>query len=158
MRGVRIIAKPKANPEIRPDFNAKSLKYINDGRFNEYRFSVMLIPNAPDKPETQIKFIKNDKWKTVVMMIFLTLENDCINGVGDQSIDRTTLYSYESDYEVYPAGNPNACEPIPNMAPPPDFVFEDGVVQGAISFSSTTTDIGLNSYVVQGINDINGKI
>ena len=157
LRGVRIIAKPKANPEMRPNFNAKSLKYINDGRFNEYRFSVMLIPNTPDKPETQIKFVKNDKWKTVVMMIFLTLENDCINGVGDQSIDRTTLYSYESDYEVYPSGNPQECEPKPNPSPPPNLLYEDGVVQGAISFSSTGIDPALNSYIVQGIDDINGN-
>ena len=31
--------------------------------FNDYRFSVMLVPNLPDKPELEIKFIKNEKWK-----------------------------------------------------------------------------------------------
>lgn len=155
LRGVRIIAKPKANPENRPNFNARSLKYINDGRFNEYRFSVMLIPNAPDKPETQIKFVKNDKWKTVVMMIFLSLDNECINN-GSQSIDRTTLYSYESDYLVYSSGA-DECEPILSTGFGNDYTYERSLIQGAISLAATTFDLSLNAYVFQGINDINGN-
>ena len=157
LRGVRIIAKPKANLEIRPNFNARSLKYINDGRFNEYRFSVMLIPNAPDKPETQIKFVKNDKWKTVVMMVFLTLDNECINN-GDQSIDRTTLYSFESDYEVYTSGD-KECEPIttPSESSGNGYTYKKSRIQGAISLAETTFDINLNSRVFQGIDDVNGN-
>ncbi len=155
LRGVRVIAKPKANPQERPNFNARSLKYINDGRFNDYRFSVMLIPNAPDKPQTQIKFVKNDKWKTVVMMVFLTLDNECINN-GNQSIDRTTLYSFESDYKVYTSG-PNECEPITSTGSGSDYEFKNGSIQGAVSFSATQYDISLGSYIVQGIPDINGN-
>lgn len=155
LRGVRVIAKPKANPEDRPNFNARSLKYINDGRFNDYRFSTILIPNAPDKPETEIKFVKNDKWKTVVMMIFLTLDNECINN-GAQSIDRTTLYSFESNYEVYPSG-PDECEPIESTGSGSDYTYQDGIVQGAISFSATSFDTSLNAFIVQGIPDINSN-
>jgi hypothetical protein len=51
-----------------------------------------MVPNAPDKPKNQIKIIKNDKWKTVTMLIFISFENDCLNPTGD-SIDRTSLYS-----------------------------------------------------------------
>ncbi len=115
----------------------------------------MLIPNAPDKPQTQIKFVKNDKWKTVVMMVFLTLDNECINN-GNQSIDRTTLYSFESDYKVYTSG-PNECEPITSTGSGSDYEFKNGSIQGAVSFSATQYDISLGSYIVQGIPDINGN-
>jgi len=69
LRGVRIIAKDKAIGTQKPDFDARSLSYVRNGNFNDYRFSAMLVPNLPNKPESQIKFIKNEKWKTVVMLI-----------------------------------------------------------------------------------------
>ena len=150
LRGVRIIAKPKADPAAKPNFNARSLKYINDGRFNDYRFSVMLIPNAPDKPETQIKFIKNDKWKTVVMLVFLALDNECINS-GEQIIDRTTLYSYESNYQTV------NCEPIQPTSSS-GYLYKNGEVQGAISFAATTVVPNPpGTYLIQGVPDINGN-
>ena len=152
LRGVRIIAKPKANPAEKPNFNAKSLSYVNDGRFNDYRFSVILIPNAPDKPETQIKFVKNDRWKTVVMMIFLTLDNECINN-GSQSIDRTTLYSYESNYKTSTVTG-EECEPI-SATGSGSYEYKDGIVQGAINFLATTWNPTVGAYLVQGVADVN---
>ena len=148
LRGVRIIAKPKADPADKPNFNARSLKYINDGRFNDYRFSVILVPNAPNKPETEIKFVKNEKWKTVVMLIFLTLDNYCIND-GSQSIDRTSLYSLQSDY-VVPLSGPTECSPVLTPA-----AYIPGLVQGSISFASTSFNSTENAYLVQGIPDVN---
>ena len=151
LRGVRIIAKTKADFAEKPNFNARSLKYVTDGKFNDYRFSVMLIPNAPDKPNTQIKFVKNDKWKTVVMMVFLTLDNECINN-GSQSIDRTSLYSLESDYKT--GIGVNECEPIQISGQ--GYEYEDRIMQGAISFLATTFNPTANAYLVQGVPDING--
>ena len=151
LRGVRVIAKPKSDPTQKPNFNAKSLSYVNDGRFNDYRFSVMLIPNAPDKPETQIKFIKNDKWKTVVMLIFITLDNECINN-GSQSLDRTTLYSFESDYKTG-TGN-EECNPLINTDQ--NYEYKNGIVQGAISFVASSLNPSLNAYLIQGVPDVNG--
>ena len=157
LRGVRIVAKPKADIATKPNFNARSLKYVNDGRFNDYRFSTILVPNAPNKPETEIKFIKNDKWKTVVMMVFLTLDNECIND-GNQSIDRTTLYSYESDYKVHTQSF-NSCEPIQSEVTGEEgnYFYKEGIVQGAISFVGTSFNPTVNAYLVQGINDVNGN-
>lgn len=153
LRGVRVIVKPKANPLDNPNFNARSLKYINDGRFNDYRFSVMLIPNAPDKPETQIKFVKNEKWKTVVMMIFLTLDNGCINA-GNQNIDRTTLYSFESDYKVLPSG-PQECEPLIDSTTG-NYFYNRGNVDGALNLNATSFNLQANAYLVQGVPNVNG--
>ena len=35
LRGVRIIAKTKADVLAKPNFNARSQKYVSDGRFND---------------------------------------------------------------------------------------------------------------------------
>jgi len=101
LRGVRVIAKQKAIGTEKADFNARALSYVNDGSFNDYRFSAILVPNLPDKPEFQVKFIKNEKWKTVVMLISVDYDVNCINGTPGQAgstvaksiIDRTSLYS-----------------------------------------------------------------
>ena len=149
MRGVRIIAKPKALGSQKANFNARKLTYVRDGRFNDYRFSVMLIPNNPNKPETQIKFIKNEKWKTVVMIVFLTIDESCITN-GKQSVDRTSLYSTKSNFT-----NDNSCAPIINTSG--DYEYDNGIMQGSISFTATDWDASSSSYLVIGIPDINGN-
>ena len=147
LRGVRVIVKPKALGSQKANFNSKKLSYVRDGRFNDYTFSVMLIPNNPKKPETQIKFVKNEKWKTVVMMVFLTIDEECITG-GKQSVDRTSLYSYKSNFV-----NDDNCAPIKNTSG--DFEYDNGIMQGAISFVATDWISSLSSYEVTGIPDIN---
>ena len=148
LRGVRIIAKPKASFKAKPNFNAKRLKYVPNGEFNDYKFSAMLVPNAPDKPQTEIKFIKNEKWKTVVMLIFMQFDNLCVNA-GSQSIDRTVLYSFESDYVT------TNCEP--NVLPDGSYVYQDGTMQGAISLLSSSFDPNANAFLIQGIPDVNNN-
>ena len=153
LRGVRIIAKPKADSSAKPNFNARSLKYVTNGLFNDYRFSVILVPNASGKPESEVKFIKNDKWKTVVMMIFLTLENECINSNVRQSIDRTTLYAFESDYvnKTFPT---ELCEP---KFAGGEYKYEDGELQGAINLSASGWNPQVGAYFIQGVKDVNGN-
>ena len=149
LRGVRIIAKPKAIGNEKPDFNARSLSYVQNGNFNDYRFSAILVPNAPDKPETEIKFIKNDKWKTVVMFISLNFDEPCINGPGAQSIiDRTSLYSLNSKYKV-----DASCAPVSPSIPAG---YLDGNMQGAINFASSYYDPGADQFRINGIPDANG--
>ena len=146
LRGVRIIAKPKAIGNEKPDFDARALSYVQNGEFNDYRFSAILVPNLPDKPETEIKFIKNDKWKTVVMLISLKFNEPCINGPGAKSIiDRTSLYSLESKYQV-----DGTC------APTTPYVYLNGNMQGAISFPSSFYDPTSQQFVIRGIEDADG--
>jgi hypothetical protein len=152
LRGVRIIAKTKSSGEERPNFNAKKLSYIRDGKFNEYRFSVMLVPNADNKPDNQIKIIKNNKWKTIVMLIFVSFDNVCLNPTGN-SVDRTSLYSVNSDLETI-----TGCSIETNTDGSADISYKDSKMQGAISFSSSSYSSALNQFVIQGIPDINGVL
>ena len=150
LRGVRIIAKPKAIGTEKPDFDANALSYVQNGAFNDYRFSAILVPNLADKPETEIKFIKNDKWKTVVMLISVNFNEPCINGPGAQSIiDRTSLYSLESKYQV-----DSTC--APTGAPTGPYTYLNGTMQGAISFPSSSYDASSQQFIIKGIPDVNG--
>ena len=148
LRGVRIIAKQKAIGTEKPDFNARSLSYVQDGSLNDYRFSVMLVPNLPDKPELEIKFIKNDKWKTIVMLIALDYQTKCINDNTKSIIDRTSLYSLNSDFVV-----DSTCAPLPTGTG--QFQYKTTEISGAISLLQTSQDAN-GVYIIKGQNDING--
>lgn len=145
LRGVRIIAKTKTSGEEKPNFNATKLSYIADGKFNDYRFSTMIVPNAPGKPKNEIKIIKNDKWKTIVMLIFISFENDCLNP-GGNSIDRTSLYSIQSALQTG-----SDCSPITPIQ------YEDSVMQGSISFLLSLWSTQANQWLIQGVSDISGN-
>ena len=146
LRGVKIIAKPKAKPSVTPNFNARGLEYVQDGSMNEYKFSCILVPNAEGKPNFQIKFIKNDKWKTITMVIFVNIFWPFIDG-NRQSIDRTTLYSLQNRYEN------TGGEILPN--PDGSYNFANSTMQGALSIA-TSVDQG-SYYQVFGMDDADGN-
>ena len=134
LRGVRVIAKDKAIGTEKSDFNARSLSYVNNGSFNDYRFSVIFVPNLENKPEFQIKFIKNEKWKTVVMLISINYEVECINNDTKSIIDRTSLYSLNSNFKTIG----NTCVPEPGAAAA--YNYKETVVRGAVDFSTSYVD------------------
>ena len=153
LRGVRIIAKPKAIGTEKSNFNARSLSYVRDGSFNDYRFSVILVPNLPNKPDFEIKFIKNEKWKTVVMLISLNYAMRCINqnpsGTDDAKsiIDRTSLYSLNSARL-----RNNDCTPLYGGGGN-DYITT--TISGAISFANSSID-SQGIYNIVGMSDENG--
>ena len=145
LRGVRVIAKTKSSGTEKANFNAKKLSYISNGAFNDYKFSVMMVPNTPDKPKNQIKIIKNDKWKTVTMLIFISFENDCLNPTGN-IIDRTSLYSVNG-----------AIQTATGCSPANPIQYEDSIMQGAINFLSSTWSAAAGQWLIQGTTDDNGN-
>ena len=147
LRGVRIIAKDKAIGTEKPDFNARSLSYVRNGNFNDYRFSVMLVPNLPNKPESQVKFIKNEKWKTVVMLISVDYADKCLNNSGKESIiDRTTLYSLNSSFIV-----DDKCAPVDPID------YTDNPLRGAITINGSSFNNTTGLYTINGIQNIAGQ-
>lgn len=147
LRGVRIIAKPKAIGSQKPDFNARSLSYVQDGSFNDYRFSVILVPNLVNKPELEIKFIKNEKWKTVVMLISINYDVSCINDGTKPIIDRTSLYSLNSNFDT------NAdCSPRISSG---QYLYEPTKLSGAFSLTQSSIDSS-GIYTIKGQPDQNG--
>jgi hypothetical protein len=127
LRGVKVIAKPKSRPEDKVNFNSKTISFVRDGSLNGYKFSTVLVPNSTNKANTEIKFVKNDKWKTITMMIFLSLDYICFND-GQQFVDRTMLYSASNS--LLPSSS--VCEFIYPTGSTPSYT--DGVMQGALRF------------------------
>ena len=151
LRGVRIIAKDKAIGTEKPDFDARSLSYVRNGNFNDYRFSAMLVPNLPNKPESQIKFIKNEKWKTVVMLISVDYADECLNNSGDSIIDRTTLYSLNSSFETL-----SDCSPVVQF-PSGEYDYTDNPLNGALTFNGSSFNATTGLFTIEGIPDNNGQ-
>ena len=147
LRGVRVTARQKAIGTEKSDFNATTLSYVSDSSFNDYRFSAILVPNLPDKPETQVKFIKNEKWKTIVMLISVDYVTSCLNNIGDPIIDRTSLYSLNSSFEV------NAdCSPTKNSDE--TYNYTNSNIRGAISFNESSWDPNTQLYTFIGMPNI----
>lgn len=144
-RGVRVIAKTKSSAIEKANFNAKKLSYITDSKFNDYLFSAILIVNEPNKPKNQIKIVKNDKWKTITMMIFVSFENNCLNESG-KSIDRTSLYAMINYVKT-----DSECNQIGNAE------YNDTKMQGAINFLSSAWSSSTSQWLIQGTTDINGN-
>lgn len=150
LRGVRIIAKSKAIGTEKPDFDARSLSYVRNGNFNDYRFSAILVPNLPNKPESQIKFIKNEKWNTVVMLISVDYVDKCLNNSGDSIIDRTSLYSLNSSFIT-----DAECAPKLNIAD--EYDYTDNPLSGALTFTGSSFDAATNQYTINGVNNNEGQ-
>jgi len=146
LRGVRIIAKNKASIDEKSNFNAKKLSYVFDGKLNGYRFSVMVVPNSPGKPKKQIKIIKNNKWKTIVMLIFISFNERCLSASGN-SIDRTSLYSIKSSIET----NTDCTKTNP-------ILFNDSIMQGSIDLNASGLSPDGEQLLIRGTSDILGNM
>lgn len=153
LRGVRVIAKQKAIGAQKADFDATSLTYVTDGSFNDYRFSAILVPNLANTPESQVKFIKNEKWKTIVMLISIEYKDECLNDRTKSIIDRTTLYSLNSSFTTV---SPTDCAPDTNTDG--TYKYNSGELRGSISFSQSYFDPNSQTYTINGTEDINGVI
>jgi hypothetical protein len=143
LRGVKVIAKSKSSGDEKQNFNAKKLSYVANGKFNDYRFSVMVVPSE-EKIKNKIKVIKNEKWKTIVMLIFISFESECLNSTTD-SIDRTLLYSINSNVKTLE--NCNIEGPIE---------YKDSIMQGSLSFASSALSNETGQLMIQGTEDLSG--
>ena len=152
LRGVKIIAKPKALKEQKVNFNAKGISFVRDGSLNSYKFSTILVANEPGKPNTEVKIVKNDKWKTITMMVFLSMDYSCFND-GEQFVDRTMLYSAINS--MVPSTSCTFHED--GVTGTPLLEYTDGVMQGSIRFDlSGPYSLDNTQILIKGQPDING--
>ena len=114
-RGVKIIVKERAENNIELNFNIQNIKFIKNNRFNNYKFSTVLIPHSGNYPENkrrrnvEYEFIENRKFKNITLLIYLNI-NDKINEskinldgliFNEESsfVDYTILYSIRSKFD-----------------------------------------------------------
>lgn len=99
-RGVKVLIKRRSEfSQI--NYNQESKKFLGGSKLNDYKFSGVITYSDTS---TDITFIKNDKWKTVSMIVKADLVNDLLKYTksGDEFkfIDRSSLYTIKSKWNV----------------------------------------------------------
>lgn len=141
-RGAKVEIKDKS--DATPiNYNKESLKYIYNERYNGYKFSAVLTYGNSG---TQITCIKNDKFKSVALVIQANIDDITTKykigatGATASFIDRGLLYCMNDQLKSNPGGT--ALE------------YTDKVVSGLIY---NWVDDG-SSFVVFGKIDANGNV
>jgi len=105
-RGIKIIVKERVESINKINYNLQNIKFKKDTRFNDYKFTAILIPhngsyNGIKKKKIDIEFIENRKFKSIVLLIFAEIDDITNKGLysNDRFIDRTLLYSLKSKYK-----------------------------------------------------------
>jgi hypothetical protein len=127
-RGVKTTIKDRS--EFSPiNYNIESLRFLPNSKYNGYKFSAVLTYSSSG---TNYTFIKNDKWKTLTLVIQADLKDvflqyydrDPISGATGAThsfIDRSSLYTLTSKYKLNPGGT--------------GFAYDDTNITGAIGGS-----------------------
>ena len=104
-RGSKVIVKDRS--EFSPiDYNIESLRFIANPKYNGYKFSSVLTYTNTG---TQLVCIKNEKWKSISLLVFANIEDDIytkytIGSTSHRFIDRSLLYTVNSKLAANPGG------------------------------------------------------
>ena len=163
-RGVKIIVKERAENNVNINFNIQNIKLIKNNRFNNYKFSCVLIPHSGFYPDNkrrrnvEYEFIENRKFKNITLLIYLNI-NDKINEskidlgsliLEEESsfIDYTILYSLRSKFDSV-----NQIDLNPNGT----MDYSDVLISGAIDLrASSGTNFGTGEII--GVEDSSGDL
>ena len=166
-RGVKVIAKERVESSVKLNYNINSIQTTRNSAFNDYKFAAILIPtHDPAKPNFQIKVVRNKKWKTITLMIFLKVDYAAMQPGGNtSSIDRTLLYGLQSyidagSFTVGSSGlttfNPNIAQSISGFYPSPISAYSPATyattkMTGWINPSTSSGFIG-GVYTIRGVS------
>ena len=160
-RGVKVIAKERVESNTIIDYNLQNIKLKQSNRFNDYKFSAVLIPHNGTYPNdikrksVEIEFIENRKFKNITLVIYVRID-DLLNQVTTEIsnvpidipsafIDRTILYALDSKFKEIKVSN------LPTGSTNID--YEDVILTGAIDMRiSAGTIFGTPGTIKGGIN------
>lgn len=95
-RGVKILVKDRyENSYI--NYNINSLKFLTNSIYNNYKFSAVL---SYSNIGTELSFIKNDKFKTITLLVKANLNSPFLQYDSSKFIDRTHLYTINDIYKI----------------------------------------------------------
>jgi len=135
-RGAKVAIKDRSgNSNI--DYDIEEIKTLPSAIYDDYKFSAVLTYGE----STAIKVIKNDKWRTVTVLIEAELNDPLLtNYSGDRWIDRAYLYSANDKYSYLGYGG--------------NFQYADITIKGSIN---GWVDTGEYFEIYTGV-DINGEL
>ena len=136
-RGVKIEILERAEYNTIINYNLQNLEFVKSNKYNDYKFTSVVIVNDNTKSNFNIKVIENAKWKTITLLIYINIQYELFNN-NSNFIDRTILYALKNKFDN-----------IENR------IYSDKYMQGAINLLTSTYDVLKNEYTIRGINDIN---
>ncbi len=135
-RGAKVAIKDRSGT-AKVDYNVEEIKTLPSAEYDDYKFSAVLTYGE----STAIKAIKNDKWKTVTVLIEAELNDPLLtNYNGDRWIDRAYLYSANDIYSYPGYGG--------------QFQYADIIIKGSINGWADTGEY----FEIYTGTDINGEL
>lgn len=111
-KGIKVMFKERAENNININYNINEIKFLNSTRFNDYKFSTVLIPHTGEYPigkkrkTIEYEFIENRKYKNITFIVYLKIDDNLQNinlqnsNINEQLscdfIDYSMLYSFDS--------------------------------------------------------------
>lgn len=160
-RGVKVIVKERVENSTSLDYNLQNIKTKLSNRFNNYKFSCVLIPHSGtyggvERKRVEIEFIENRKFGNITLLIYaditdpLTEINREISNVivteTSGFIDRTILYSLNSKFDSIEQSL---------LQTDGTMLYADVQLSGAIDLTSPATVWG---FSVTGTQDVTGEL
>lgn len=165
-RGVKVIAKERVESSVKLNYNINSIQTTRNGAFNDYKFAAILIPTTdPKKPSFQIKVVRNKKWKTITLMMFLNVNYSAMQpGGSTNTVDRTLLYNLQSYIQAgsFSIGstplttfNPNIGQAVSDFYPSPITAYSPAIysttkMTGWINPLTSSGSVG-GVYTIRGV-------
>jgi hypothetical protein len=151
-RGIKVIIKERVENETLINYNLPEIKLKNSSRYNDYKFSTVLIPHNgtydnKSRKTIEYEFLENRKHKAITFLIYIKVDdiltetkynNGEILGLLDVTdyIDRTTLYALDSKLDDFSSST-----------------YSNIILSGAIDVRSNVSGTGK----LKGIPSSNGQ-
>jgi hypothetical protein len=163
-RGVKAIVKERIESQTVINYNLQNIKFKESNRYNDYKFSAVLIPHSGQYPSgkkrrsVEIEFIENRKFKNITLVIYVRID-DLLNQIKvDVSnvtitqpsafIDRTILYALDSRFTSINSIDANTDGSMD---------YEDVLLTGAIDMRlSAGTSFALGN--IRGTANVTGEL
>lgn len=116
-RGVKVVIKERVENKLKIDNNIREIKFKESTKYNDYKFSCVLIPHDGEYPKTvnvsaetptaipgisrglsDIEVIANEKYKHITFVIYAKIDD--VLTLNGKFIDRTALYALKSKYNT----------------------------------------------------------
>jgi hypothetical protein len=109
------------------NYNKDSLRFLNNEKYNEYRFSCLLTYGNAG---SQMFCIKNDKWKSITLVISTDM-NDSLLKYVDNSTSKE--YKFIDRIHLYTLQNKLSIRTSITLPPLNEFYYEDIPISGMIN-------------------------
>jgi hypothetical protein len=153
-RGIKVLVKERVENQIVIDYDISSIKTKYSTRYNDYKFSCVLIPHdgqygGVPRKTIEYEFLENRKFKSITFLIYLKIddllctteyfENNQYSTVRNDYLDRTILYALKSKVTSLDSSIPTA--------------YDDIILSGAIDGVRTSNPASATgSYLMANAN------